>query len=102
MSVYVDDARSRYIPHHGRPMIMSHMVADTEEELHAMADSIGQCREWFQNDHYDVSQTRKMDAIRRGAIEITRREAVRVRRRLRRAKAEQYLGRLNRVMEEIA
>lgn len=88
MSVFVDNARNPFVPPRGRRMIMCHMLADTEAELHAMAAAIGARREWFQGDHYDLSVSRKDDAIRRGAIEITMREAVRVRRRLRHARAE--------------
>ena len=49
MSVYVDNMRAPY-----RRMIMCHMIADTEAELHAMADSIGVARKWYQGDHYDI------------------------------------------------
>ena len=74
MSVYVDDV---FIPY-GR-MKMCHMVADTEEELHAMADKIGLKREWFQNTsrpHYDVSKSRRKLAVEYGAIEVTIRELI--------------------------
>ena len=74
MAVYVDDV---FIPY-GR-MKMCHMVADTEEELHEMADKIGMRREWFQNGshpHYDVSKSRRKMAVENGAVEITIRELV--------------------------
>ena len=70
--VYVDQMRAPL-----KRMIMCHMVADTLEELHAMAEKIGMKREWFQDKrwpHYDVSLTRKKLAIKYGAKEITRRE----------------------------
>ena len=54
--------------------VMSHMVADTDEELHAMADKIGVARKWFQGDHYDITQKKKALAIRAGARAITWRE----------------------------
>lgn len=69
MTVYVDDMRARL----GR-MIMCHMVADTEEELHKMADQIGVQRKWYQGDHYDISLGRKLSAIEAGAKVITRRQ----------------------------
>jgi hypothetical protein len=75
MSVYVDGASNPY----GR-MKMCHMVADTLEELHAMADAIGIQRRWFQNDpdhpHYDIAQSKRALAVQHGAVEITSRQLV--------------------------
>lgn len=73
MSVYVDDMRASY----GR-MVMCHMVADSEAELHAMAAAIGVDRRWYQGDHYDVCLAKRGLAVERGALEITRREASRM------------------------
>lgn len=64
-------------------MIMCHMLADTEAELHAMADCIGVDRRWFQRDHYDVCMRKKDLALLCGAVEVTQREMVRRRRALR-------------------
>jgi Protein of unknown function (DUF4031) len=75
MTVYVDDMRMKL----GR-MTMCHMVADTAAELHAMADLIGCEREWYQRGHYDIPLVKRMRAVRAGAREITRRQAVIVRR----------------------
>ena len=74
MSVYVDDMRAKF----GR-MVMCHMIADTEEELHEMADKIGVARRWHQNadtyrSHYDISLSKRALAIQRGAQEITWRQ----------------------------
>jgi hypothetical protein len=41
--VYVDDMRAKY----GR-MVMCHLIADTDAELHAMAKAIGVARRWHQ------------------------------------------------------
>lgn len=72
MAVYVDKARNPY----GR-MLMCHMIADTLEELHGMADAIGVNRKWFQADasfpHYDICQSKRRLALAAGAIEIDRR-----------------------------
>lgn len=82
--VYVDSMRTPY-----RHMKMSHMLADTEEELHTMARRIGLKREWFQcppkasTPHYDVSQTKRALAVEAGAEEVDRRGLVGVIRRLR-------------------
>lgn len=66
MSVYVDDMKAKF----GR-MIMCHMAADTEQELHAMADKIGVARKWYQGDHYDVCLAMRAKAVEFGAKEIT-------------------------------
>ena len=67
MAVYIDNMRARY----GR-MIMCHMLADTDVELHMMADRIGVSRKWFQGDHYDICLSKRTLAIKFGAQEITR------------------------------
>lgn len=78
MAVYVDSAMIGY----GR-MKMSHMVADTIDELDAMADAIGVQRRWKQKagtcyEHYDVCASKRQVAISLGAIEVESRELVRV------------------------
>lgn len=76
MAVYVDDMKAPYRPPHrpGRTYVMSHMIADTAVELHAMADRIGVARRWYQGDHYDITQAKRRLAIRAGAIEVSRME----------------------------
>lgn len=74
MAVYVDDM---YAPF-GR-MKMCHMVADTTEELLAMADACGVQRKWIQNpgtwkEHFDVSVGARRKAVTAGAIEVSMRE----------------------------
>lgn len=76
MTVYVDDLRIRY----GR-MVMCHMIADSEAELHAMASLIGVARRWYQGDHYDVCLASREVAVRYGAMEIGRRVCAAMRRR---------------------
>lgn len=80
MPVYVDDARHPL----GR-MIMGHMLADTLDELHAMAEAIGMRRSWYQPcsfPHYDVSLERRARAVSLGAVSVDRRGIVAVKRRL--------------------
>lgn len=77
MSAYVDNAR---IPFRGR-MKMCHLLADSLEELHAMAAAAGLKREWFQTrpvPHYDLCLTNRAKAVAAGAQEIDRRQVVAV------------------------
>lgn len=69
MTVYVDDMRAQY----GR-MVMCHMIADSDDELHAMAAAIGVARKWHQGDHYDIALSKRALAVQHGAREITRRQ----------------------------
>lgn len=76
MTVYVDDMKAEY-----RGMVMCHMLADTDEELHAMADAIGVQRKWWQSpartsgSHYDIALSKRALAVRSGAVEISWRQA---------------------------
>jgi hypothetical protein len=74
MPVYVDDM-FRYAMglyrRRGRSYRMSHMISDTDNELHAMAQRIGVNRKWHQGDHYDITMTKRKLAIKHGAIPIT-------------------------------
>jgi hypothetical protein len=69
MTVFVDDMRAPY----GR-LVMCHMIADTDAELHAMADKIGVARKWHQGDHYDIALSKRKMAVEAGAQEISMRE----------------------------
>ena len=71
MGVYVDDMRAKF----GR-MVMCHMVADTTDELLAMAAKIGVAAKWIQNagtshEHFDICLSKRAKAIEAGAVEIT-------------------------------
>lgn len=70
MTVYVDDMKATF-----RHMVMCHMIATTEQELHAMADRIGVARKWHQGDHYDIALSKQKLAIGYGAVPITWRQA---------------------------
>lgn len=69
MTVYVDNMRAPY-----RRMIMCHMIADTESELHEMAARIGVARKWYQDDHYDICLSKREKAVAFGAVEVTQRQ----------------------------
>jgi hypothetical protein len=92
MTVYVDNMRAR-VPVVGtlRNCRWSHLIADTEEELHAFAARLGLQRRWFQDPrdkhpewpldscaantwHYDVVDAKRRQAIAMGAVEIELRE----------------------------
>lgn len=83
MTVYVDDLRS----HFGR-MRMCHMIADTDAELHAMAERIEVSRRCHRtpgrDSQYDLSPEMRARAVAAGAVEIPNREAgcMTVRRRI--------------------
>lgn len=83
MAVYMDGAKNPL----GR-MLMSHMFADTYEELVEMASTIGLAHKHLQNpgqanEHFDVSQTYRDKAIAAGAVEVNSRELVQIIRRRR-------------------
>lgn len=78
MTVYVDDMHLSPMGQFGR-MKMCHMIADTTDELLAMADKIGVARKWIQkrgtaNEHFDIAISKRALAVQAGAIEITMRE----------------------------
>lgn len=74
MTVYVDDMR--------RPArvgrlnaVWSHLMADTDDELHAFAARLGLRRTWHQHpgrptSHYDLTESRRQAAVELGAVEI--------------------------------
>lgn len=72
MTVYVDNMEAAYQPGHrpGRTYVMCHMIGDTDEELHAMADKIGVARKWHQGDHYDIAKSKRALAVANGAVEL--------------------------------
>jgi hypothetical protein len=73
VTVYVDDA---FIPYRG--MLMSHMIADTPEELREMAQKIGVAQRHIQypgtpREHFDVCRTMRARAIANDAMAISQR-----------------------------
>jgi hypothetical protein len=91
VAVYVDDWRQ---PATVGPVTArwSHLTADTTDELHLFAAALGMRRAWFQEHphdplrhHYDVTDRLRDEAIARGAVPLTWRQAARARRVRRRA-----------------
>ena len=80
MSVYVDPLTSCIRNKNWKYDYACHMFADTLPELHSMAGKIGLKIEWFQSggrlQHYDLTGMKREMAIKNGAVELTRRQAV--------------------------
>jgi hypothetical protein len=74
MACYVDSVRN--YPGAGlRYTEFCHLLADTRDELHAMADAIGMPRRFFQDHpwrwHYDLPRHLRALAVGHGAREVT-------------------------------
>lgn len=86
MSVYVDDGFCGPPGSWGKWTGGGHLQADTENELHAFAQTLGLKRSWFQRGsrseaaHYDLTASKRAKAIELGAISETWRNASRRRR----------------------
>lgn len=92
MAVYVDDAFLH--GDWGRWTGGGHLQADSREELHAFAESMGLRRAWFQtkpgrpdHDHYDLTAEARRRALELGAIPEGWRDGARRRLAVRRARA---------------
>jgi hypothetical protein len=77
MATYVDAAQS--YPQAGlRFTEFCHLLADTPDELHEIADQLGVPRRFFQDHpwrwHYDLPSHLRDEAVRLGAVEITMHE----------------------------
>jgi hypothetical protein len=82
MTVYVDDWRqpARVGRVNGTWSHLTVGPCDDLDELHAFAGRIGLRREWFQDEpwplaHYDVTESKRRQAIAAGAVPVTWREA---------------------------
>ena len=84
MTVYVDDLTNWGWKLRGRTVASCHMFTDAVEldELHAMAERIGLKRAWFQEHrlapHYDLTPSRRADAVAFGAVEVDRARSVEI------------------------
>ncbi len=71
MSVYVDPL----IDYGWKLGASCHLYADSLKELHSFGEDIGMRRQWFQMSksgipHYDLTESRRKRAVRKGAIEF--------------------------------
>lgn len=75
LGIYVDNAQIAW-----RGRLWCHLVADSLDELHHFARSIGQKRAWFQADaslpHYDITVEARVMALSLGAIPVDRRTLI--------------------------
>ena len=74
--IYVDAAIN-----HWKGKLWCHLTADSIAELHAFASQrLGLKKEWFQNHklipHYDITEKKRLIAIRYGAIALTTEERI--------------------------
>lgn len=87
MTIYVDALVRHGWRLRGNSVQNCHLLTDGPiEELHAFAKRIGMRREWFQEKsapHYDLTATRRRQAVAQGAIELDRRQLVELLQRLR-------------------
>lgn len=79
MSVYVDPL-IEWGRRPGWPYNEScHLMADTDEELHAFAERLGLKRSWAQqmdhprqhHHHYDLTKNKRAQAVKLGAVEVS-------------------------------
>lgn len=75
MAVYVDDMYQYPMGQFGR-MKMSHLMADSTEELLVMVDKIDVQRRWIQKpgtdgEHFDISIGKRREALAAGAVPVT-------------------------------
>ncbi len=59
-----------------------HLMADTEDELHAFAARLGLRRAWFQplsSPHYDLTASKRARALELGAVFVPGREQAKAR-----------------------
>ena len=74
--VYIDSYRAPF----GR-MKMSHLMADTTDELLTMVDKIGVARKWIQkagmpDEHFDIAESKRKASIKAGAKVVSSRELI--------------------------
>ena len=76
MAIYVDHARIPY-----RRMLMSHLLADSSQELEDARRNLGLpdgCTQYpgTAKEHLDISESKRREALDMGALEISSRELV--------------------------
>lgn len=54
----------------------AYLIADTEDELHKMASSIGLKRSWCHRNHYDLTYNKRIKALAHGCVRLETLRAV--------------------------
>jgi hypothetical protein len=78
MSVYID---ALHVTRSGK--MWCHMMADTDAEMISMQTKLRLRPDWVHGDHFDLSPWKRSQAIKYGAIVVTSRDLVEIRRRKR-------------------
>lgn len=77
MTIYLDKIKYKW-----RERYWTHMVADSIDELHIFANSIGVKYEFFDENpihpHYDVNMMQVQVALMNGAVFIDKRELIKI------------------------
>lgn len=80
MGIYVDEPKWLF-----RGQLYCHMIADTDDELEAMARRLGLRHDWRQEPkrgqamaHYDLAPSKRALAVQCGAQEVTGRQLARM------------------------
>lgn len=81
MAVYVDNMYTTSLGNY-KGMKMSHMMADTNQELLEMAEKIKVNKKWIQyqgtgKEHFDICLSKRQLAVENGAIEVEMRKLAR-------------------------
>ena len=75
--IYLDNYKGKF-----KNMLMSHLMADTEQELDAIASRLGLKPEWKQQGsfgpHFDLSESKRSKAVLLGAKEVTAQDLVKI------------------------
>ncbi|MCG8911432.1 DUF4031 domain-containing protein [Pseudomonas sp. DP-17] len=75
MPIYVDNAKIKW-----RGREWCHLVADTVDELHDFAMSLGLKRSWYQQTasypHYDITSATRIKALQLGAQVASRKKII--------------------------
>lgn len=78
--VYVDPLMNHGWKLRGKSVKSCHLFADSLDELFELADKIGLKRSWFQDNsrlqHFDITESKRIQAIEAGAVELDKRESV--------------------------